>query len=252
MPSLHSVVAIEKSVKSRVYEKLSTDHKALQKDELFRGHAKTYKPKDEDPTSPTGEQLPPDTKVVQVKAQDIIQQTVEGLEESWDINALREYGNCEAKADVVVEGKTILAGVPVTYLLYLEKQLSDMHTFVKKLPTLDTSETWTYSPEQGMYASAPSETARTKKVTRPLVLFAATVQHPAQVKEVVEDVFAGTWTTRKYSSALPADKVNAMLRRVEALQKAVKSARQTANMLEIKDKKSTRPVLDFIFGDQKV
>lgn len=246
--SLHQIIAVDSGIKTRVYAKLSEDHKALQKDDLFRGHNKTYKPKDEDPTSPTGEQLPPDTKNVQVKARNVIAATMDGLSEYWNINFAREYGNSSAKADVVVNGKTLLKDAPVTYLLFLEKQLDDIHTFVKKLPTLDSAEQWTYSPEQGMYASAPSETARTKKLTRPLVLYAATKEHPAQVKEVQEDVFAGTWTTRKYSAALPADEVNAMLRRVEDLQQAVKFARQKANELEVQADKPARSILEFVFG----
>jgi len=34
--------------------------------------------------------------------------------------------------------------VPATYLLFLEKQLTDLHTLVSKLPVLDASETWVF------------------------------------------------------------------------------------------------------------
>mgnify|MGYP000709271185 FL=1 len=86
---------------------------------------------------------------------------------------------------------------------------------------------------QALYATEPNGSMRTKKIVRPMVLYEATKEHPAQVKEVSEDVFAGVWTTIKYSSALPVAAVNEMLRRVEALQVAVKCAREKANEIEV-------------------
>mgnify|MGYP000901149360 FL=1 len=230
---LNQVIAIEQGTKSRVYNKLSEDHKALQKKELFSGHVKTFQPKDDDPTSPTGERLPDDRHNVQARAEDVIKDTVAGLSEWLSIAALRDWGNTMARADVVVGGTTLLRDCPVTFLLVLEKQLNDLHTFVKKLPTLDSSEKWGYDLNQALYATEPTGSMRTKKIVRPMVLYEATKEHPAQVKEVSEDVFAGVWTTIKYSSALPVAAVNEMLRRVEALQVAVKCAREKANEIEV-------------------
>src|SRR5438128_4628235 len=136
-PKLNQIVAIEKGVKSRVYAELTADHQVLQKDELFRGHAKTYRPKDDDPTQPTGETLPDDNKKVIHRADDVIRDTAKKMTELFDVTATKDWGNCVAKADVIVGGQALLSQVPVTYLLFLEKQLADIHTFVKKLPTLD-------------------------------------------------------------------------------------------------------------------
>jgi hypothetical protein len=245
---LNQVIAIEKGTKSRVYAKLTEDHKALQKDELFRGHAKTYKPKDDDPTSPTGEQLPDDRRNVQARVDAIVKATTEGLNEWLSVAAARDWGNTLAKADVVVDGKVFVKDCPVTFLLVLEKQLSDLHTFVKKLPTLDASEKWSYDRNQALYATEPAGTARTKKIVRPMVLYEATDKHPAQVKEITEDVFAGTWTTIKYSAALPVQAVNEMIKRVEALQDAVKVARERANEQDVAiDASFAKGLLDHVF-----
>ncbi|WP_394845365.1 hypothetical protein LZC95_51085 [Pendulispora brunnea] len=247
-PKLNQIVAIEKGVKSRVHAELTADHHVLQKDELFRGHAKTYRPRDEDPTQPTGETLPDDNKKVIHRAEDIVRETVRKMSELFDVTATKDWGNCVAKADVVVGGQVILAQVPVTYLLFLEKQLTDLHTFVKKLPTLDPSENWEYSKDQDLYATRPVQTVRTKKITRPLVLYEATKEHPAQVKEVTEDVLAGTWSTIKYAGALSAQRVNELLRRIDELQKAIKFARETANGLEVDEIKVGEKVLSFVFS----
>lgn len=245
---LNQVIAIETGVKKKSYEALTEAHKALQKNELFNGFNKTFTPKDDDPNSPLGERLPPENKKVQIKAKDLVESSVAGLTEFFDIAAARDWGNCEAKGDIVVDGTTILTAVPVSYLLFLEKQLNDLKTFVTKLPTLDPSETWSYDANQDLHAAPPAGTARTKKVVRPLVLYEATDKHPAQVKEVTEDLFSGTWTTLKYSSAFPVSKVNEMLRRVEKLQQAVKIAREQANSLEVETKNVGKPLLDFLFA----
>ena len=100
-------------------------------------------------------------------------------------------------------------------LLFLEKQLVDMHTFIKKLPVLDPSETWISDAAQDCYATEAVETIRTKKVPRNHVKAEATEKHPAQVEVYYEDLTVGFWRTVKYSGALPARRVAALLERVE-------------------------------------
>ena len=57
-----------------------------------------------------------------------------------------------------------------------------------------------------------------------------------------------TWSTIKYSSALPQQRRNEMLRRAEELQKAIKFAREKANATEVDEKKVGRTLLDFVFS----
>ncbi len=244
---LCQIIAIESNTKNRVQTELTEAHKVLQRNELFNGHARRYTPKDDDPNSPVGEKLPDENKKVQFNAEALIKQTAEKLTELFDVNATREWGNCKASADIVVDGQTLLKDVPVSYLLFLEKKLVDIHTFVQKLPTLDPGEKWERDVAQDLWSTQPVGGARTKKITRPFVLYEATKEHPAQVKEVVEDVFAGTWNTTKYSSALPVSRVNEMLRRIVELQKAVKFAREQANSIEVTGQVVGQAVLGYLF-----
>lgn len=247
-PKLNQIIAIEKGTKTRTYEKLTESHKLLQKNELFLGHARRYTPKDDDPASPTGEQLPPETKRVQAKANEIIQTTAEALTEWFDVAATRDWGNTLAKADVEVDGQVLIKDCPVTYLLFLEKQLADLLTFFRKLPVLDAGEPWHHDASQDLWATDESRSIRTKKLSRALVLYEATKEHPAQVKEVTEDVTAGTWTTIKYASSLPATRINELVQRVEKLQRAVKFARETANGAEVEPVKVGKRVFDFLLA----
>ncbi|MFO0551665.1 MAG: hypothetical protein U0271_24985 [Polyangiaceae bacterium] len=247
MKKLCQFIAIESSVKTRVTAELTEAHKDLQKTDLFHGHSRKYEPRNEDPTSPLGERLPEENKKVVGRAEALVKLTLERLTEHYDLAATRDYGNCVAKADVEVDGRVLMKDVPVTYLLFLEKRIDDLLTFIRKLPTLDPTENWEFNASQDLFATPPIHSVRTKKISRALVLYEATKEHPAQVKEITEDVQAGTWSTIKYSSALPLQRRNEMLRRAEELQKAVKFAREKANATEVEEKKIGRAVLDFIF-----
>jgi len=244
MARLNQIIAVEKGVKSRSFQELTEAHHLLQKPAMLAGISRTYRPKDDE-----GEQFPSESTRVQVKAEDVIRKTVEILTELLDVTATKDWANCKAHANVVVEGQTLLTDVPVTYLLFLEKQLVDMHTFVKKLPVLDASETWTFDASADTYATEPAQTTKTKKIPRNHVKAEATEHHPAQVEVYYEDVVVGYWRTVKFSGALPAQRVNELLERVERLQQAVKFAREEANNLEVEDVKVGDKLFQYLFRE---
>jgi hypothetical protein len=166
----------------------------------------------------------------------------------FDVTATKDWANTQAKADVVVDGQVLLSQVPATYLLFLEKQLVDLHTFVRKLPVLDAAETWTFDGSSDAWATEPLQTTRTKKIPRNHVKAEATEHHPAQVEVYYEDVVVGYWRTVKFSGALPASRVNELIGRVEKLQQAVKFAREEANNVEVEDQKMGEKIFKYIFG----
>lgn len=243
MAKLNQIIAIEKGTKSRTLAELTQAHHALQKPALLAGIARTYTPKDD-----AGEQLPAESTKVQARAEEMVSDSAEILSKLFDVTATKDWANCTAKADVVVDGKTILKDVPVSYLLFMEKQLVDFHTFVKKLPTLDPSEDWRFDNAQNCYATAPVGTVKTKKVPRNHEKSPATDKHPAQVEVYHEDVLVGTWKTIKYSGAMPSTRVNDILERVEKLQEAVKFAREDANSGPAPEIKTGEKVFKYLLG----
>lgn len=70
MARLNQIIAIEKGIKSRSAQELAEFQKAIQKPTLLSGISRTYRPKDEE-----GEQLPPESKKVEVKAEEILHKT---------------------------------------------------------------------------------------------------------------------------------------------------------------------------------
>jgi hypothetical protein len=244
MARLNQIIAVEKGVKSQTFQELTEAHHLLQKPAQLAGITRTYRPKDEE-----GEQLPPESTRVQVKSEEVIRVTTEALTKLFDVTATKDWTNCHARADVVVDGTVLLAQVPATYLLFLEKQLVDIHTFVKKLPVLDAAETWTYDSSADSWATEPVQTLRTKKVPRNHVKAEATDKHPAQVEVYYEDVTVGYWRTVKFSGALQARRINEILGRIERLQEAVKFAREEANNTEAEEHKVGDTVFQYLFAE---
>ena len=240
---LNQIIAVEKGVKSKSFQELTEAHHAVQKPTLLSGLSRVYQPKDEE-----GEQLPPESTKVQIKSEEILRDTAATLTRLFDVTATKDWANCHAKADVTVDGQVLLRDVPVTYLLFLEKQLTDLNTFMKKLPVLDAAESWTFDASADCYRTDAVRTIRTRKLPRNHVKAEATDKHPAQVEVYHEDIVVGYWKTVKFSGALPAARVRELLERVEKLQKAVKMAREEANGVAVEPVKSGDKVFGYLFG----
>jgi hypothetical protein len=240
---LNQIIAVEKGVKSKAQQELTGAHRDLAKPVLLSGIARTYQPKDEE-----GEQLPPESTRVQLQAESVLRSTAAALTRLFDVTATKDWANCEARADVTVDGRVIVSDVPVSYLLFLEKQLTELHAFIRSLPVLDASESWNLDASTDSWKTEPVRTIRTKKVPRNHVKAEATEKHPAQVEVYYEDVPVGYWTTVKFSGALPARRVNEILERVEKTQQAVKFAREEANGAEVTDRRVGDAVLGYLLG----
>lgn len=227
MAKLNQIIAVDKGIKARVYGDVTILHKASQKAELFNGMSKTFQAVDDD-----GEKLPPESKRVQYVASEVLRTMARLTSELFAVSARREWTNTVAKADIKVGEHVLIHQVPAPYLLFLEKQLNDIHTFVTALPTLDIAEDWQKDPNSGLYKTQPAQTHRTKKVQRPIVLYNATPEHPAQTQMITEDVISGWWTLVKQSGAMPVPEKEVLLKKVQTLIRAVKEAREEANMHE--------------------
>lgn len=241
MGLLHQVVALVAPKKANA-EKVKTEcYHTIQKPVLFDGISRQYQPKDEE-----GEKLPPEAKAIQAKVGDLLGQFRAASVQMFDTILVQETANCAAKADIVLDGKVIASKVPVTYLMFLEKQLTDISTFLSKLPTLDPAENWQYNEAADQYATPPSETTRTKKVPKAFVKYEATKEHPAQVETFHEDILVGYWRTVKFSGAIPAKRRNELLERARRLREAVTDAREEANKTEAKPVAIGDALFDFL------
>ena len=165
------------------------------------------------------------------------------------LRQLKTYANTEAKASIVIDGQTIITDAPVSYLLFLEKQLQDIKTFINSLPVLSIDKDWQHDPNRGCYVTLAKETVKTKKITDFVVAYEATEHHPAQIKEVSKDIVEGIWSLVEFSGALPQDRVNSLLRRVDKLQKATIQAREEANNHQVQSRQVATAIFGYLFAD---
>jgi hypothetical protein len=224
---LNQILAIEKGIKSGVYSSISTLDKQFQKPELFVGFSRTYQSNADD-----GDKLPPESKKVQAIVADMLKQVVKETSTMLNVTARKDWTNCVAKAPVMVDGVELIEAAPVSYLLFLEKQLNDLHTMIGRMPIMDTGEDWVLDENTGLSKTPIVQTHRTKKTQRPIVLYEATDKHPAQTQLIQEDVVEGYWSAVKFSGAMQRPARMAMLERIEKLQQAVKQAREAANIAD--------------------
>lgn len=245
MPSrLNQVLAASQGVAARTESRWMEILNQLGKEPLLSGITRRYRPKADD-----GEQLPPEDKAVQIRAHEQLDLVRGLLSRYWDVTATKDWANTEATSDVVLPGveDPILTDVPVTTLLFLEKQLAELRDFVRKLPVLDPAVAWRFNEDAQAYATGEVQTTRVVQKHVPIVLYPATEQHPAQVQLAAEAEVVGYWHKIDYSGKLPGEVVQAMLDRVDTLLVSVKTSREAANMIEVTDRRIAAPLLAYVF-----
>ena len=240
---LHQLLAVLSSVKTKT-EKIKTEsyHK-IQKPSLFQGISKTYTPNDEE-----GYVYPAEIKPLNETVADVISHFTESSLELYDLSFQQDLANCQAKADIVVDGNVIATQVPVTYLLFLEKQITDLKTFIEKLPVRDISTNWIDDPSRGIAVSEEKQTVKTKKITDFVVAYEATENHPAQVKEVSKDIIEGKWSTVQLNGEISPQTHKELKMKVNKLYQAIVIAREEGNSIEVSNRKIGKDLMNFVFG----
>jgi len=253
MTKLHELLAVETSLKQQA-EKCRTDQVNTfeKKRHLFEEKHVEFKP-DAENAQP------------QVESQSSLQSSI-GKELVWiqghltkalDASFQVADANTRAKADIVLDddANTILAkDVPATALLELEKRCTEIQQLITAIPTLDPAKGFEPDAQRGpgVYKAREVVKIRTQKQPKPIVLYDATKEHPAQTQLLTIDVPVGKVEEKEWSSLItPAEKAN-LLDRIEILTRAVRRARSRANDVEVDlTKKIGKQLLGFVFTQPK-
>ena len=240
---LNQIIALNAPKKAEFEKFITKYYHLVQKNEPFFGLERHYTPKNED-----GESLPSESSKVQIKVEDLLQALQNPWIEMLDVVLTNDIGNCEAKADIIIDDIVILSQVPVSTLIFLEKQITNWKNLLSKLPILPLSEDYIFDKNLGLHTTKTIETVRTKKVEEALVLYPATAEHPAQCKSITKDIIAGTWMTKKLSSAITNTRLEYLLDRANKLKEAIIKAREQANSIEIDQQKGGEKLLSYLFS----
>lgn len=239
---LNQIVALNSPKKAEFQKFLTKYYQIMQKSEPFFGMERVYTPKDDD-----GEKLPTESSKVQLNVDDLLSDITTAWQQMFDVVLTNDSGNAIATADVIVDDLTILSNVPISTLLFLEKQLTDLKTVIDKIPVLPLSENWSKDAASNLWVTPVHQTVRTKKVQKPIVLYDATKEHPAQTQLITEDINVGTWSVKRLSSALSQSEVEDLHERIVKLREAVIKAREQANSIEIDQKKGGNSIMNYLF-----
>lgn len=220
---------------------------ALDKPAMLEGNLQIFTPaNDQIP------ELPKEEKRVDITVDEMIAEAVSALVPLFDVTATRDFANGPssddgAVADVVIGDQILIAGAPVQYLLWLERELDHLDAYVKRFPTHTSDTDWTLDDERGVYKSTPIGTARAVPRMKSLLVAPETDKHPAQYQVVQEAVQEGIWTKWRFTGAIPVAQKAQIQRRLLALRTAVHEAREQANRVEVEEKQVGARLLSYIF-----
>ena len=240
---LNQILAVEKGEKGRAESVLKVEYRNCSHPEFFEGFVKTYARFVADDIS-----HPVEAKNVQLRARTILEDTQKTLGALFDVTLAKDLANCTARANVVVDGKILLENVPAVYLLFIEKQLLKVQAILMALPTLNQAIKWTWDDPTQLFRGEETKTLRTKKVQEALVLLPQTEHQQGKAEIITKDVQVGTYTAVQLSGAVPVADKKALLERHDKLMKAVKKAREQANMVEAPDQDVGKALLGWLIG----
>jgi len=243
MAKLHEVLAVERDLKGQA-EKIRGDLKDLFNKKLhhFSGKITTFKPNVEGQKDMIEEQ-----REVQTTVRKELDWARDFIVKMMDVSLQISEANTGARADVIVNGRAIATAVPATYLLELEKRIGEWKEMAGHIPTLDPTKGFKMETETETFRAHDDIKIRTRKVQKPLVMYEATKEHPAQVQIASYDEPTGELLTQEWSGLITPSEKAAILANIETLARAVKKARARANEIEIKKVKIGRTLFDFAF-----
>jgi hypothetical protein len=241
---LHQLLAVstdlDQQARAIMEETVNTFTK---KAEHFDGIKKVYSPYDD-----AGEKLPPEIKEVVTTVGEKLSYAKESVIKAMDVTLSKEETNSsgEAKAELIVDGLSF-GTFSATSFIALERYLEKIRDEYKAIPTLDPTRRWTKETSSGRDLREAIEVKyRSEKKARPLVLSPATMQHPAQVQLVTDEIQVGKYDTTYSSGRMtPLEKSN-LLAKLDTLIIEVKKAREIANQAKVKEVEIGEKIFNFI------
>lgn len=246
MTKLHEILAVDGD-KEGIFKKILNETQVVfqKQRNLFEEHHKKYVPQDENENAEGLEEH----HSMETTVHDRLRYNNKACIDYFDVVLQKEKTNTKAKADLTVDGVTILKDVPATFLLGLENKLKLVRPVFEAIPTLPSGHTWEGDDQKGagIYRLAdPEKKFRTAKTFQHKVLYEATKEHPAQIERWEETKNVGIFITERWSGMLTSAKKAMLLQRIDKLIQATKKARQRANCEEVEDAKIGKEIFTYI------
>lgn len=248
MGKLHELLAVESSITGNFNRDTAETVKVFNKPDMFsRIVTKREHFSEDDARLNTIE-----VKEITTSVKDRLKWYSNSVTAFFDLILQKDKTNQKATADIVVNGEVLAKDVPATTILMLESKLQELRKVFDTIPTLPAGIRWEYNENDGLYTNKdPMITFSTKKTTKPVVLYEATKEHPAQVKEVSEDIPVSKIIKETAVGMLTSLEKANILTRFDDLLQACKVARQRANTVDASTDKFGAAIMSFLYKDLK-
>lgn len=240
---LHELLAVEQDRKHKANQALGETIKTFTKqDPHFDGMVKRYVPLEED-----SEEIPDETKEMVMTIKEKLNNTIETIVAGIDAHISKEETNASNTATAELKvGDTDFGTFSATSLLAMETHLAKIRDMYNAIPTLDLSKKWNFDEQKGFYKTEEEVKFRSVKRPKVIVKYEATEKHPAQTELLYLDFQVGKYETTYFSGKVTMAQKAELLKRIDVLLEAVKTARAKANNVEVKNMKIAQKIFDYI------
>jgi hypothetical protein len=254
MGKLHELLAVEKS-RSAASKKLINDTTVkFGKIEYFQGHVKTLKMINDSTENVTIEKAGSESRELPTTVQETLEYALKYWADAEDVILQKNITNQKAVADIVLPDETVVASnIPVDELLGLETRLEELRRVMDSMPTLPAAvacedATKTTGRKGSWVGRNVAVTTKTEKQMVPVILYEATKEHPAQVKEVAQDKVVGSFSTTSFFGSASSSQKAETIARIDDLIASVKQARMRANSIEADKSVIGNKIVDYILA----
>jgi hypothetical protein len=245
--TLGQVIAVERATRQQDNNIGAELLKLLPKEEHFKGLRMTYRHFDEAEAERNA--VPDEYQAVHLRVEDVLDEIAEYSSAALDITATKDRTNCDARADIIIDGVVIVPEVPISHLLFLQDYFTEWGKTVKAVPVLNPARNWTpVNGEPGLFAAEPEKVTRKLKNEEALELYPATKEHPAQVKTTIRETPVGEKTTTMLSGAVTSQRKKELLTNLHKLLLAVKDAIARANRAPVTEISEGEDLMKFLLG----
>jgi hypothetical protein len=244
MGKLHELLSVENEIADAAKKILLEGKKTFNdKGHLFQGSVRHLELFDPDAV-PLSDEIVSVTTTVGEKLRYMAPFIVRRIDAAFQ----KEVTNQEATTTLELDGLKI-ENVPATFLLGLEKRLKELREVYNAIPTLPPGKEYTGDSSMGreVFRTLHPETSfKTEKTIKPVVLYAATKEHPAQVEKVAESKDVGKYTKTSYFGMLSSAQKSTLIGKIDKLIEAVKRARAKANATTVRKVKCGNEIMRYL------
>jgi len=243
---LHEILAVEGGLEKTAKKLVAESKKTFSKANLFSGSLRKL-----EMIEAADEHLESEEFIkLETTVDDNLKYSLSAVARYWDAVLQKDCANQIAKADIIaMNGDIIAKDIPVTTLLGLESKLGDLRTLFEAIPTLSPGIIWESDENNrdGVFkAKKEVVQLKDKKDIDFRVLYEATKEHPAQIREFNTTKIVGKYITTMWSGMITPKRKASLLFNLEEILASVKQARQRANNAYLADKTIGADLINFI------